>query len=127
MKQLFILLYLFALVVIGAAGDGLDNTGVQTWGHLLGAVELLGVFLCVTLIPKEILNWRSVVALLVTYICLRMAFFDYSYNLVAGNPLFYMGGQNWWDMVFVQFPPHGVTFARVIFLATGISIPFKFL
>lgn len=123
MKRLFILLYLFALVVIGAAGDGLDNMGVQTWGHLLGALELLGVYFCIAIIPR--VTWRSVVLVLVTYICLRIAFFDYTYNLVAGNPLFYMGGSNWWDMFFVQFPVHGVTFARVIFLVTGVAITIK--
>ena len=120
MKQIFIILYLFLCVVTGAVADGLNADVIQTWGHLLDALEkallISGAF---------IFKPRSFIAYLLAYVFIRVATFDYIINLVRGLPLLYLGGENWWDMFLVKFPSHGVTFARVIFLITGMALPIK--
>lgn len=134
MKPYLLILYLIALVVIGAAGDGLNNTGVQTWGHLFEAIEILAALLLVFLTVvgrwEKVDTWREFLLLLGAYICIRVAGFDYIYNLVAGNDWDYVcvgEGCNWWDQLLSNWNPGGLAFSRSIFLITGISFPIKYL
>jgi len=65
-----------------------------------------------------------------TYICLRFAFFDYSFNLFAGNELTYLSENNFWGQLWLNVlkaPPHGIVFARLVFLIVGVSLPLKYL
>jgi len=125
MKPYLIILYLFSLVLIGASADGLNNSGVQTWGHLLEVIEVLGLFM--VLIVFKLFTWRQVLLALGSYICLRVFAFDYMYNIAAGNEVYYIGGSNWWDLVLSRQYPTGLLFGRVIFLITGVAIPIKHL
>ena len=124
MRPYLIILYLLVLVALGAAADALNNTGMGTIGHALGAVEVGGL-----LVGGLVLNLsrRDVFALLAAYVCFRIVGFDYTWNLVAGVPLGYHGESSLWDGFLSQFPHHGILFARAIFLITGVSIPFKFM
>ena len=124
MKPYLIILYLFALVALGASADGL-NTQVQTFGHLLEAIEVLGLFMF--LIVFKLFTWRQVLLALGSYICLRVFAFDYMYNIVTNNELYYIGGYNWWDLALSRMYPTGLLFGRVIFLITGVAIPIKHL
>ena len=120
MTALIIILYLITCVISGAMADGLNEKGKKDWGHPLEALSIL-LLLSGAFIFE--LNWTYIVA----YTCFRIAFFDYAKNLTKGDPLFYLGTSNVWDRFFRQFPSHGVTFMRIIFLAVAISIPFKYL
>lgn len=120
MKPYLIILYLIACVVSGAVADGLNEKGMKSWGHPFEALSI-GLLLSGAFIFE--LNWTYIVA----YICFRIAFFDYAKNITKGDPLFYLGDSNLWDKFLRQFPIHGVTFMRIIFLAAAISIPFKYL
>ena len=102
MKPYIIILYLFILVALGATADGL-NTYVQTWGHLFEAIEIPMLFFACILFVK---TWRSALWLFFVYVLLRIAFFDFAYNISAGNELFYFGGQNWWDMFWSKQVPY---------------------
>lgn len=132
MRQLLIIFYLLVTVLIGATGDALDASGTQTWGHLLGAVELLlmaGV--CFLFEGDSFKQYvKNFLLILLTYMFIRIFAFDYMYNLVRGNSLSYLGGHNWWDMWWsevVKIPPYGLLFVRSVFLIAGCSIPFKYL
>lgn len=123
MRIFIVISYLLTLVALGAVGDGLNNSGVQTWGHLLNALEIAGLFLF--LIVFKITTWRIAIICLISYTCFRVFGFDYLRNIVAGQELFYMGGDNWWDMSLVKQHPGGLLFARVLFLALGIGLTIK--
>ncbi|KKK85460.1 hypothetical protein LCGC14_2773070, partial [marine sediment metagenome] len=125
MRPYLIILYLFLLTIVGASADGLNNSGVQTWGHLLEVIEVLGLFM--VLIVFKLFTWRQVLLALGSYICLRVFAFDYMYNIAAGNEVYYIGGSNWWDLVLSRQYPTGLLFGRVIFLITGVAIPIKHL
>ena len=118
MKPYLIILYIIACIVTGAIADGLNDTGVQTWGHLLEAVEVLMLISFVLFKPKFI-------PLLLAYIFLRIAFFDIAYNLTAGHDWLHVGTSNWWDMFLSKQLPFGVVFGRVVFLVTGIAISLR--
>lgn len=122
MKEARIILFLMACVLIGAASDALNATGVQTWGHLLDAVQI-GLLLSGYAIVKPI-KWLPY---FLAYVFFRISLFDYAYNLVAGNELFYVGGDNWWDLMLSKQMPSGVLFGRGIFLIAAIFIPIKHL
>ena len=124
MRSLYIIAYFIVAVAVGAIGAGLNMSGVQTWGHLFGAVEIGLLISGAFVFRLTRVHW---LAFLFAYACWRIAGFDYIINLTSGQSLFYVGGHNWWDMFFVKFPAHGVTFMRCVFLLVGISIPFKYL
>ena len=44
MRAFIILFYLLVTVLMGAVGDGLNEAGVQTWGHLFEAIEIAMLF-----------------------------------------------------------------------------------
>ena len=122
-RSILIVLYLIACIAIGAAGDGLNNSGVQTWGHLLNAIEIAVLLFCA--FAFKIMRWQDIVVLILSYTFMRAGLFDYLRNIAAGQPLFYMGGENWWDMFFVMFPSHGVMFAKAVFLMVGVALPIR--
>ena len=125
MKPYLIILYLFVLVLIGASADGLNNSGVQGYGHLLEVIEVLGLFM--VLIVFKLFTWRQFAYVLGAYICFRVFAFDYMYNIAAGNELYYIGGSNWWDQALSRQYPTGLLFGRVIFLITGVAFVFNHL
>jgi len=120
MKRLLIVLYLVTAVVVGAIADGLFDEGLKIWGHTLGAVEV-----CLLLSGAFVfdLRRRDWFAFAAAYVCLRIAGFDYVYNLVRGLPILEVGSTSAWDNVISLFPPHGLVFVRSIFLVVGIFIP----
>ena len=124
MRRASIIVYLFACVIIGAGGDALFDGGNKIWGHFFDALEA-GLLISGALVLN--LRRRDWIAFFLAYVFIRVASFDYVYNLVRGLPIMYLGDTGWWDKFLIQFPSHGVTFARMIFLITGIAIPIKHL
>jgi len=124
MKPYLIILYLIALVAIGAAGDALNDEGIKTFGHLLRAFEIALLILAGGIFKLEL---KPLIIFLIAYICFRIVGFDYIYNWIRDIPLLEMGTSNWWDKALAKQLPMGVVFGRFIFLIVGISIPFKYL
>lgn len=124
MSALLTISYLLLCVVIGAAADGLYFRGMTT---VHGYGEALEIGLILIAAPVFRIQLKHLLAFVITYICLRIVAFDYVHNLVAGLDLFYLGESKLWDRFLSQFPPHGVTFMRAVFLVLGVSLPFKYL
>jgi hypothetical protein len=117
--------YIILIVSLGSAGDGLNNRGVQTWGHLLKALEI-GTLLWLPYI-FSLSEINQGLAITASYICLRISLFDYIRNLTAGQSLFYMGGKNWWDMALSTQNTAGLVFGRLIFLTAGLWVIYRYL
>ncbi len=123
MKAFYIILYLIFCVAIGAVSDGLNDDGAKYAGHVLGAVEV-GLLIAGAFLFD--LRRRDGVAFIAIYIAWRIVGFDYAYNLTRGLPLGYLGESSFWDSFFAKQNPIGVTFARIIFLSLGITLPIKY-
>lgn len=123
MKPYLIILSILICITLGAAGDAFNSNGIQTWGHLFEALEILLLLLACLFQFKP----RQVVIFIVAYAFFRFGFFDYLYNWIAGNELTYMGGENWWDLFFHKQMPSLIAISRVPFLIVGISITFRYL
>ena len=119
--RILLIISFILLVCLGAVSDVLNDTGMITIGHALGALEIGGL-LCVPVLFK--ININKLIAFVAAYVCFRIVGFDYMYNWVAGNELTYHG-QCLWDSFLSKFHHHGILFARVIFLITGIAVVFK--
>jgi len=130
-RPLIILFYLFVTVIMGAVGDGMNNSGIQTWGHLFEAIEVAMLFSAMFLLNMDKdTPVKEFVLTLATYVCLRFAFFDYAYNIAAQNPLTYLSENNFWGRFWLNVlkaEPQGIAWARLVFLIVGISLPLKFL
>jgi len=130
-RPIIILFYFTMAVLSGAVGDGLNNVGIQTWGHVLEGLEIALIFWGVYLLDEDkVLKWYEVLVMFITYICLRFAFFDYAYNLAAENELTYLSDRNFWGQLWLNVlkaPPHGIVWARLVFLVVGVSLPMRYL
>jgi hypothetical protein len=117
---LLIILFFTVCVVVGAAGDAmmLDSKLIA---HPLQAIEVL-LLLCSAAIFR--ITPRQLIAWVVVYVCIRVAGFDYLYNLFAGLPWDYHGTTSIWDRFLGSHPEHGIVFAKSIFFGTGIGIAF---
>jgi hypothetical protein len=124
MKPYLIISYLILCVAVGATADGLYFRGFTT---IHGYGEALEIGLALIAAPLSRITLRQLFAFVATYICMRIVAFDYIHNLVAGLDLFYLGESKLWDRFLSQFPPHGITFMRAVFLVLGMSLPFKYL
>jgi len=122
-RYILIISYLVLLVVIGAIGDGLNNSGETDWGHLINALEIALLFICAR--SLQIITWRGTLLLLLSYAFIRAGLFDQIRNLVAGQEFFYFGGKNWWDKFFVMMPPFGVVTFKIVFLMVGVALPIR--
>ncbi len=124
MKPYLIILYLFALVALGATADGLNRRKIQTWGHLFEALELLGCFSYAMIFGFD---WYMFGFGMGSYVCIRVFAFDFIYNITAKNDLTYLSKDNWWGRTLSNWPPGPLLFARVIFLITGMAFVFNHL
>jgi len=76
-------------IVLNAVGDGLNDSGQKTWGHLCNATSIGLLLTSPFVIDYNKSKWGYY---LTSYVSLRIALFDYSYNLTRGLPLNYIGG-----------------------------------
>ena len=69
-------------------------------------------------------NWWWYLA---SYISIRIAVFDYSYNITRGLPMSHIGTTSITDKIQQKFnPPAGhIFFPKMIFFTVGITIPIK--
>jgi len=107
-------------IILNAVGDGLNDSGEKQWGHLCNAVSTGLLLASPFIIDYEKAKWLWY---LTSYTSLRIAFFDYSYNLTRGLPLNYIGGTSTWDKILGKMNPPNTYLGRGVVLIVGISIP----
>ena len=122
-RPVAITLYQIGTVALGSIGDGLNDEGYKTAGHVLKAAEVAAL-VSGPFIFK--LGKRDYAPYIATYLGWRIVGYDYLYNATRGLEWDYLGESNLWDKTFRQFPPHGVTFMRGVVLMVTISIPIKY-
>ncbi len=113
----YIISFMVLAVALGAVADGFNERGWTKIGHPVEALEKV-VLLFGGLYSG---SWLIVIS----YTAFRISIFDLVKNLTKGDPLFYLGDKNWWDIFLSKFPAHGVTFARVIVLIFAIGFTIK--
>jgi len=107
-------------IILNAVGDGLNDNNHKQWGHLCNAMSIGLLLTSPFIIDYEKSKWGWY---LTSYVSLRIAMFDYSYNLTSGLPLNYIGGTSTWDKVMKKMNPPDTYLGRGVFFVVGITIP----
>ena len=107
-------------IILNAIGDGLNDSGEKQWGHACNAASIGILLTSPFIIDYEKSKWGWY---LTSYTSLRIALFDYSYNLSRGLPLNYIGGTSTWDKVLKEMNPPDTYMGRGVFFIVGITIP----
>jgi len=107
-------------IIFDAVGDGLNDSGEKQWGHFCNAASIGIMLTSPFIIDYEKSKWGWY---LTSYTSLRIALFDYSYNLTRGLPLNYIGGTSTWDKVLGKMNPPDTYMGRGVFFILGVSIP----
>jgi len=113
-----------ASIVLDASGDALYDKGKESgndsqmaWGHTLQASAIGTSMLMIPMI-----NWERPVGdgvrMAISYVAMRYALFDLTYNLTRGIDPLYADG------VKATMEPGGRAFTQVIFLGLSVSINF---
>lgn len=108
-----------ASILLNAIGDGLNDSGKKTTGHLLNAASIATLLGSPFLIHYDTKKWYIY---LISYTSLRIGLFDMTYNRTRGLPLNYIGSTSITDKAYTKFGGMP-TFPRVCFLGLGIAIP----
>ena len=111
-----------ASIILDGIGDGLYDSGDKSWGHAFQAAST-GLLVASPLfldMDRDNFWWY-----LVSYVSLRIAFFDYSYNMTRGLPLEYRGSTSLWDKTIKEFNPPSTLWHRSAFLTLGVVIPIR--
>lgn len=116
-----IIILFLVVIIFDAMGDALNDSDRKGIGHLLqtiviGLLLMSPFFVSITI---DVAGWY-----LASFICLRIALFDITYNLTRKLPWNYIGSTSLWDKIRMSFmPPAGMEiFGRLIFLIAGISM-----
>lgn len=107
-------------IILNAVGDGLNDSGEKQLGHACNAASIGILLTSPFIIDYEKSKWGWY---LTSYTSLRIALFDYSYNLSRGLPLNYIGGTSTWDKVLKEMNPPDTYMGRGVFFIVGITIP----
>jgi hypothetical protein len=109
-------------IILNAVGDGLNDSGQKQWGHACNAASIGLLLTSPFIIDYDKSKWLWY---LTSYVSLRIALFDYSYNMTRGLPFNYIGGTSLWDRVLKSSNPPNTYLGRGVFLTIGITIPIK--
>jgi hypothetical protein len=121
-----ILIALF-LVVFEAVPEALYDEGRKTLAGVLEfvyrAVVTLVLFVWMVGVPAFPAREQSLLILLIGYVLLRFALFDYIYNAIRGVELNYIGTTKLWDKFLrrLKIHPTLLIFIRFIALVWGIA------
>jgi len=107
-------------IVLEAIGDAKYDQGLKLQGKLFQAASMASLLSLPFIIDDRDQWWYGIIS----YICLRVAFFDPVYNLTRDLPIGYIGNTSYWDKGLQKFsPPAGMQiFGRAIFLTVGIRL-----
>lgn len=112
-------------ITLDAVGDAVYDMGKEShnssqmfWGHTLQATALAGSAVTLVSLSWDG-NWWDGVRFSVSYLALRYAIFDLSYNLARGIDPLYADGLK------AKMPPHGRVFTQTIAFSFGIAFNIK--
>lgn len=109
-------------IILNAVGDGLNDSGEKQWGHFCNATSIGLMLTSPFIIDYDRSKWFWY---LTSYVSLRIALFDYTYNLTSGLPLNYIGGTSTWDKILSKSNPPNTYLGRGVFFTIGIIIPIR--
>lgn len=121
-RSLLVILYFLIIIVIGAIADALFDNGSKVISHSLHAIEIGLCLICAVIFKITI---RELLAFMLSYIFLRLAIFDISYNITRGLDLFYIGSTSLYDKFFAKVGSLGIATIKVWALALGCGISLK--
>lgn len=108
-------------VILNGIGDGLNDSGQKTWGHICNASSI-GLLVSTPIVFDNVTkeNWYHYP---IVYSCLRFSMFDYSYNMIRGLPFDYIGTTASMDRIFRNAPAGFMRFVKGISFTVGIVAP----
>lgn len=114
-----------ASIILDATGDAVYDMGKEsgndsqmTWGHTLQASAIGSAMLLIPMIDWE----RPIgdgVKMAISYVAMRYAIFDLTYNLTRGIDPLYADG------IKADMPPAGRAFTQTIFFGFSIAVNFS--
>ena len=108
-------------IILDAVGDGLNDSGEKGWGNACNILSTGFLLASPFVINYDKSKWAWY---LTSYVSLRIALFDYSYNLTRGLPLTYNKNTSTWDKFLGKMkPPDGFAIGRSVFFIVGVSVP----
>lgn len=108
-------------IILNAVGDGLKDSGEKEWGHACNALSTGLLLVSPFVINYDKSKWGYYLS---SYVFLRIALFDYSYNLTRKLPLNYIGRTSVWDNSLGKIASPGViTCVRATSFVIGVTIP----
>ena len=108
-------------IILDAVGDGLKDKGEKEWGHVLSAASVGLLISSPFIIEYDKSKWGYY---LTSYVGLRIAAFDYTYNATRGLPYNFIGNTSFWDKGLRKLsPPDGLAMGRIVSAIIGISMP----
>ena len=119
------------IIFLDAIGDALYDKHLKTASGVLQSV-LLGFFLLATCffdspVILRAIDYAGAIWLLVGYVCLRYALFDYTYNITRDLNIFYSGSTKlldkfwgWWFRWSKIPAPHWFFMTRLMALLFGL-------
>lgn len=109
-------------IILSGIGDGLNDSGHKPLGHAMNATStgLLVASPFILNVEKGTWGWYAA-----SYISLRIALFDMSYNTARGLPIGYVGNSSIYDKVLqkAKAPPALINGFRAFYFTVGIAIP----
>jgi hypothetical protein len=109
-----------ASIVLDAMADGYRDNGDKEMSHLLEAASIGTLVASPFIVRYEKDKWGWYLG---TYVCLRYALFDCTYNATRGLPLGYVGTTSAYDSFLGTMPPEYVNFTKYVSFVVGVSIP----
>jgi hypothetical protein len=106
-------------VILNGLGDGLNDSGNKTAGHLFNAASIGTLIISPAVLNYQKGKWYWY---LLCYTCLRAGLFDITYNLTRRLPFNYTGSTSITDKFYNS---HGVSpiVPRTFFFVIGFAIP----
>jgi len=107
-------------IVLDAMGDGLNDSNHKNWGHLCNAASVGILLTSPFIIDYDKNKWGYY---LTSYVALRVALFDYTYNTTRDLPLNYIGNSSYWDKGMQKLNPPDTYMIRGVYFILGVAIP----
>lgn len=107
-------------IILDAAGDALNDSNHKDWGHLCCAASVGVLLTSPFVIDYQRSKWGWY---LTSYVSLRIALFDYAYNMSRDLPLSYTGSTSNWDKMTGSMKSSQLSMCRCGALAIGITVP----
>jgi len=112
-------------IILEGIGDALYDNGSKELGKSLQMVSFSFVLMSPFIMNYDKSKWYLYP---IEYGFLRVALFDWTYNITRGLPVTYIGDTSVWDKFLQEVsPPDGFAFGRVVAVTVGISIPLNFI